>query len=485
MRYISTRNKKNETDSLRAVIKGLAEDGGLFVPEEIPKSGLSEEELLSMDYDSLAVHILSVLLPEYGKECLGRIVKEGYGGKFSVPERVALRHTEEYSFLELYHGPTSAFKDMALCLLPRLLTAANRLTGNPDKVMILTATSGDTGKAALEAFADVPDTGITVFYPAEGVSDIQKLQMQTQEGSNVRVCGIEGNFDDAQTGVKKAFEEVRVKGVSLGSANSINIGRLTPQVAYYFYAYAQMVRDGKLKYGEKLSFAVPTGNFGDILAGWIAKKMGLPVGKLLCASNKNRILTDFLESGIYDRRREFYLTASPSMDILISSNLERLLFLGLSKDDEALRGLMKDLSEKGYFEAGKELMEYIREDFCGASADDEEAFFGIRELWEKERYLIDTHTAVAYACAKKTGLEGKTVVLSTASPYKFAPSVLKALGEKVPEDCFGAMELLESITGVPQPERLKGLREKKVLHGDVIAPGDINGYVERAANDLR
>ena len=274
MKYLSTRDKNNTADSLRAVIKGLAEDGGLFVPSEIPSAGLSEEDLRTKSYDEIAIHILDLLLPEYGEETVKEIVSKGYEGKFDVSERVDLKYAGGAAFLELYHGPTSAFKDMALCLLPRLLTAANRLTGNPDKVMILTATSGDTGKAALEAFSDVPDTGITVFYPAEGVSDIQKLQMQTQEGSNVKVCGIEGNFDDAQTGVKKAFEEVSVKGVSLVSANSINIGRLTPQVAYYFYAYAKMLRDGKLSYGEKLDFAVPTGNFGDILAGWIAKKMG-------------------------------------------------------------------------------------------------------------------------------------------------------------------------------------------------------------------
>lgn len=485
MEYISTRNRKNVTDSLHAVIKGLAEDGGLFVPSEIPEAKLSEEQLLSLDYDGLVMHILGLLLPGYGEEEIREIVTEGYRDKFDVPDRVALKHTAKCSFLELYHGPTSAFKDMALCLLPRLLTAANRLTGNPDKVMILTATSGDTGKAALEAFADVPDTGITVFYPAGGVSDIQKLQMQTQEGKNVRVCGIEGNFDDAQTGVKKAFEEVHVKGVSLGSANSINIGRLTPQVAYYFYAYAQMIRDGKLSYGEKLNFSVPTGNFGDILAGWIAKKMGLPVGRLLCASNRNRILTDFLSTGVYDRRREFYLTASPSMDILISSNLERLLFYGLGMDDEALRTLMGDLSGKGFFEAPYELMEFIRNDFDGASSDDREAFNAIRRLWEQEHYLIDTHTAVAYACAEKAATPGKTVVLSTASPYKFASSVLEAIGEKVSEDCFEAMDKLEDITGVPQPPRLKSLKEKAALHKDVIAPERINEYVERAANDLR
>ena len=487
MRYLSTRNKDNVTNCLHAVIKGLAEDGGLFVPESLPKAQLSEEKLCSMTYDELCSYILFKLLPEFGGESLKRIVKDGYSGKFSSEERVQVRHTKGYSFLELYHGPTSAFKDMALCLLPRLLTAANKLTGDPNKVMILTATSGDTGKAALEAFADVPGTGITVFYPSEGVSDIQKLQMETQEGKNVRVCAIKGNFDDAQSGVKKAFEEVSIEGVELGSANSINIGRLTPQVAYYFYAYGRMVKDGKISFGEELNFAVPTGNFGDILAGWIAKRMGLPVGRLLCASNENRILTDFLETGLYDRRRDFYLTASPSMDILISSNLERLLFYALGCDDEKLRSLMKDLSEKGYYEAPKDVMEYIRADFDGASANDDEAFAGIKELWESEEYLMDTHTAVAYACAKKATdkLPGKTVVLSTASPYKFAPSVLKALGEEVPSDCFEAMEKLEAVTGVPQPSRLKGLRSKEVLHKDIIDPKDLINYVKEAANDLR
>ncbi len=485
MKYLSTRNKKREVSCLEAVIEGLAPDGGLYFPEKIPPADLTEEELLSFSYDELCVRILQRLLPDYGLDALRDIVDKGYGGKFSVPDRVDLKYAGGYAFLELYHGPTSAFKDMALCLLPRLLTEANRLTGNKDKVMILTATSGDTGKAALEAFADVPGTGITVFYPAMGVSDIQKLQMQTQEGCNVRVCGIEGNFDDAQTGVKKAFEEVRADGVTLGSANSINIGRLTPQVAYYFYAYARMVRDGKLEYGEKLNFSVPTGNFGDILAGWIAKRMGLPVGRLLCASNKNRILSDFFGTGIYDRRREFYTTSSPSMDILVSSNLERLLFCALHCDDAKLCSMMKDLSEKGCFRADDEVMDFIRRDFDWAWADDEEGAGGIRKLWESEGYLIDTHTAVAYECAKKKDLPGKTVILSTASPYKFAPAVLEALGEEVPSDCFGAMDRLEKISGVPQPERLKNLKKKEILHRDVIAPGDISGYVKEAADDLR
>ncbi|MBO4818536.1 MAG: threonine synthase [Firmicutes bacterium] len=485
MKYLSTRNKNNTVSSLEAVIQGLAEDGGLFVPSEIPPAGLCEEDLKSMSYDEIAAHILNVLLPEYGKETVDEIVEKGYDGKFSAADRVDLKYAGGYGFLELYHGPTSAFKDMALCLLPRLLTAANKLTGNPDKVMILTATSGDTGKAALEAFADVPDTGITVFYPALGVSDIQKLQMQTQSGGNVRVCGIEGNFDDAQTGVKKAFEGVSVDGVTLGSANSINIGRLTPQVAYYYYAYARMLRDGKLSYGEELNFVVPTGNFGDILAGWLAKKMGLPVGRLLCASNKNRILTDFLETGVYDRRRDFYTTDSPSMDILISSNLERLLFYALGMDDEKLKGMMKELSEKGFYKAEDSVMGYIKADFDCASADDEEGARGIRKLWEEDRYLMDTHTAVAYACAEQFKGYGKTVILSTASPYKFAPAVLRALGEDVPSDCFEAMDKLEALTGAVQPERLKELKKKTVLHKDVIKPEDINEYVREAANDLR
>ena len=485
MKYLSTRNKDNTVSSLEAVIQGLAEDGGLFVPSEIPSSDLTEEDLRALNYDGIAARILNILLPEFGSDTVGEIVAKGYEGKFSAAERVELKYAGGYGFLELYHGPTSAFKDMALCLLPRLLTAANRLTGNPDKVMILTATSGDTGKAALEAFADVPDTGITVFYPALGVSDIQKLQMQTQSGGNVRVCGIEGNFDDAQTGVKKAFEEVRVDGVTLGSANSINIGRLTPQVAYYYYAYAKMLRDGKLSYGEKLNFVVPTGNFGDILAGWLAKKMGLPVGRLLCASNKNRILTDFLETGVYDRRRDFYTTDSPSMDILISSNLERLLFYALGMDDGKLREMMKELSEKGFYKAEKDVMDFIKADFDCASADDEEGAEGIRKLWEEDRYLMDTHTAVAYACAQQFTEYGKTVILSTPSPYKFAPAVLKALGEDVPKDCFKAMDRLEALTGMPQPERLKALKEKPVLHTDVIRPEEINGYVKEAAYDLR
>ena len=485
MKYLSTRNKNNVTDSLHAVIKGLADDGGLYIPSEIPSSGLGKDELLSMSYDEMAAHILNILLPEYGKDNIWEIVSEGYKGKFDVPDRVDLKYADDFAFLELYHGPTSAFKDMALCLLPRLLTKANKLTGNPNKIMILTATSGDTGKAALEAFADVPDTGITVFYPAGGVSDIQRLQMQTQEGCNVKVCGIEGNFDDAQTGVKKAFEKVHVDGIDLGSANSINIGRLTPQVAYYFYAYSKLLKDKKISYGEEVDFVVPTGNFGDILAGYIAKKMGLPAGRLLCASNKNRILTDFFETGVYDRRRDFYLTSSPSMDILISSNLERLLFYALNQDDKKLLEMMKDLSEKGFYKAGDDVMDFIRKDFDFASADDEESFFGIGKLWNEDRYLIDTHTAVAYACAKKKGYKKNTVILSTASPYKFAPSVLSALGEEVPADCFEAMNRLEELSGVVQPKKLKGLKSKDILHSDVIKIEEIESYVIRAAKGLK
>lgn len=485
MKYISTRNINNFADSRSAVLQGLAKDGGLFVPEQIPAMDFGETELLSFSYNELCTDILNLMLPDFGEQVIEQCVNDGYAGKFDVPEKVEVKKVGKAAFLELYHGPTSAFKDMALCILPRLLTAAGKALGSTDCIHILTATSGDTGKAALEAFSDVPGTSVTVFYPVEGVSAVQKLQMQTQEGSNVRVCAVEGNFDDAQSGVKKAFSEINIPGTSLCSANSINIGRLVPQITYYFWAYACMVKNGSLKYGESLDFSVPTGNFGDILAGWLAKRMGLPVGTLLCASNENNVLTDFIKTGVYDRRRAFFTTTSPSMDILISSNLERLLFYACGNDDKELCGYMNELAGKGCYAVSQDVLARIQKDFTAEYADSREGAEAIKELWSKAGYLMDTHTAVAYACAKKAFTDRPFVVLSTASPYKFAPAVLEAIGEEVPEDCFKAMEKLEAVSGITQPPRLAGLRSKDILHKDVIKPAALTQYVETIIRENR
>ena len=473
MRYVSTRNKKNAVSPSVAVLKGLAEDGGLFVPEEIPQAGFSEDDYLGLSYDEMASRLLFKLLPDLGLDCIRSCVSEGYGGKFDSSERVRLSKAGGRFFLELYHGPTCAFKDMALCLLPRLITASCALNGESRETVILTATSGDTGKAALEGFADVPGTRVFVFYPVNGVSAVQKAQMQTQRGGNVFVCAIEGNFDDAQSGVKKAFAEIKTDEVILSSANSINVGRLAPQVAYYFYAYGRLLERGEKVYGDTADFTVPTGNFGDIFAGWLAKRMGLPVGRLRCASNANRVLTDFLSTGVYDRRRELLLTGSPSMDILVSSNLERLLFYASDMDDRLVAEMMEKLASDGVYSAPESVMERIREDFDCGSADDARAAEEIARFWNEGSYLIDTHTAAAAACSRPGD-----VVLSTASAFKFAPAVLKALGESVPVSGFEAMRALSLVTGESVPRPLAELEALPLLHKDVIIQDKITDYVK-------
>lgn len=473
MRYISTRDKNCFVSPSQAILKGLADDGGLFVPEAIPSADFSAEDYLSLGYDEMASRLLYKLLPDLGLDSIRSCVSEGYGDKFDSSERVALEKVGERFFLELYHGPTCAFKDMALCVLPRLITASCALNGETRETVILTATSGDTGKAALAGFADVPGTKIIVFYPENGVSKVQKAQMQTQAGSNVYVCAIEGNFDDAQGGVKRAFEEIKTDEVILSSANSINVGRLAPQVAYYFYAYGRLLERGEIAYGDEVSFTVPTGNFGDIFAGWLAKQMGLPVARLRCASNENRVLTDFFETGTYDRRRELILTDSPSMDILVSSNLERLIFYASGMDDAFVRKAMKSLSEDGFYTVPEDVMAKIRADFDFGSADDSRAGEIIASCWNEYRYLMDTHTAVAAACSRPAD-----VVLSTASAFKFAPAILEALGQLVPESGFDAMKALAICTGKSVPAALAGLEALPLLHRDVIIKDRITEYVK-------
>lgn len=479
MKYQSTRNRALTASPAAAVLRGIAPDGGLYMPEAIPV--LNWQSLLEADTLTLSARILSALLPDYPD--MDGLVRRGYAGKFETEELTPLVKVGDRYVLELFRGPTSAFKDVALSLLPQLISQARTLENIRDEMLILTATSGDTGKAALEGFHDVPGTKIIVFYPYGGVSAVQQAQMVTQEGANVKVCAVRGNFDDTQTGVKQIFascDQEDLPGLRLSSANSINIGRLAPQIVYYFKAYADLVRRGRIRVGEPVHFCVPTGNFGDILAGYFAKRMGLPVGRLICASNRNDVLTDFLSTGVYDKRRTFYKTTSPSMDILVSSNLERLLSL-LTGDDSYVASLMKDLNEQGHYKVTEELLRKLQSEFSCGCCDDDAAGRTIGKVWAQEKYLLDPHTAVAWTVADQfshTHHDGApVVVLSTASPYKFPAAVLSALGQRVSDDDFAVMDDLHACTGVPVPKNLAALREKPVRHRDVIDREDMLSYV--------
>ena len=504
MNYQSTRNAAQNADSVHAVLEGLAPDGGLYMINDLPALGFDWRSTLDMTTMEMASAILKTLLPDF--EGMDELVERAYRGRFSTDELTPLVRVGDRYVLELFHGPTSAFKDVALSMLPQLIMQARKQTGMTDEIVILTATSGDTGKAALAGFCDVPGTRIIVFYPENGVSRVQKAQMVTQSGKNVTVCGIRGNFDDAQTGVKNAFSAcadgtlLAGKGARLSSANSINIGRLAPQVVYYFKAYAELVRQGRIKAGEPVDYVVPTGNFGDILAGHLARLMGLPVGRLICASTANRVLTDFLQTGVYDRRREFYRTCSPSMDILVSSNLERLLYL-LCGDCAEVAGYMEKLRTDGVYRVSDRMLARLHEEFWPGCCDDAATLDTIGRVWRETGYLMDTHTAVAWRVAEayETACRGEhcspadgqrsvageqcsplqtpVVVLSTASPYKFPAAVLSALGENPPEDEFAAMERLHELTGVPVPPNLAGLRQQPVRHSDVIGKDEILNYV--------
>ncbi len=487
MKYQSTRNRALTASPAEAVLAGIAPDGGLFMPEAIPS--MDWRALLQEDTLTMSARILSALLPDYPD--MDALVHRGYAGKFETEELTPVVPVGGRYVLELFRGPTSAFKDVALSLLPLLISEARNILGVKDEMLILTATSGDTGKAALEGFHDVPGTKIIVFYPHGGVSAVQQAQMVTQEGGNVKVCAVRGNFDDTQTGVKKIFAacaEKELAGVRLSSANSINIGRLAPQIVYYFKAYADLVRWGRIQIGEPVHFCVPTGNFGDILAGYFAKRMGLPVGKLICASNRNDVLTEFLSTGVYDKRRTFYKTTSPSMDILVSSNLERLLSL-LTGDDAYVAGLMKQLNERGHYKVSDELLKKLKAEFSCGCCDDAAAAETIGRLWAEENYLCDPHTAVAWNVAEQFGKTcsggAPVVVLSTASPYKFPAAVLSALGQKAGEDEFAVMEELHARTGVPVPKNLAALREKPVRHKDVIGREDMLAYVLEKAGEAQ
>ena len=423
MIYQSTRNSARLAAGTAAILQGIAPDGGLYVPQDGKLPVLDLEALLKLDALSLSAAVMGALLPEFSAQEMQAMVQRAYAGRFTAPDLTPTVPVGDDYVLELFHGPTSAFKDVALCMLPQLITASRGKQGMADEIVILTATSGDTGKAALEGFHDVPGTRIIVFYPEEGVSRVQKAQMVTQTGSNVTVCAIRGNFDDAQTGVKRVFQActdedlLAGKPVRLSSANSINIGRLIPQIVYYFKAYGDLVRSGRIAAGAPVDYVVPTGNFGDILAGYLAGRMGLPVGKLVCASNCNDVLTEFLRTGRYDRNRPFHKTVSPSMDILVSSNLERLLYLE-SGDADLVAGLMQRLSDCGCYQIPDEMLQRIQKLFWAGCCDEQQTLATIRDVWTQHGYLMDTHTAVAWNVAqqyRRSGAEHPLVVLSTAS----------------------------------------------------------------------
>ena len=475
MLYHSTRSREACVDSAQAVLNGLAPDGGLYMPQAIPQ--LDVTACLQDSTIGMATQIIGAILPDIPE--MDVLAHRAYSGKFETEELTPTVDTGKFTVLELFRGPTSAFKDVALCMLPQLLTKAKSTKGMNEDIMILTATSGDTGKAALEGFKDVDGIRICVFYPHGGVSSVQRAQMVTQEGKNVAVCAVEGNFDDAQTGVKNIFA-AGVPGKCLSSANSINIGRLAPQITYYFKAYADLLSRGQIQMGDKVNFSVPTGNFGDILAGYLAKKMGLPVGKLICASNANNVLTDFIRTGTYDRRRPLYKTTSPSMDILVSSNLERLLYL-MSGDTELVAKLMQQLNTDGVYTVPEDLQKAISQEFWAGCCDDEGAKKTIAKVWAEQKYLCDTHTAAGWAVAQEyvdaTGDTAPMVVLSTASPYKFPAAVLAALEDSDLADEWQQMDRLAELTGVPVPKNLQGLQQRKELHTDVIAKEAMLAYV--------
>ena len=475
MQYLSTRDSKCRVESTQAISRGISAEGGLFVPETLPSITLDTiQSMTGMSYVERANYVLSLFLTDFTPEEIAYCAENAYTTeKFGSDKIAQISKVEPGEYLlELWHGPTCAFKDMALQILPYLLTTSAKKAAAGKEIVILVATSGDTGKAALEGFKDVPGTKMVVFYPQDGVSQMQKRQMTTQEGGNVAVCAIEGNFDDAQTGVKKIFtdqavvEKLAQHSMIFSSANSINWGRLLPQVVYYLSTYAELVKAGEIQLGEAINVVVPTGNFGNILAAYYAKKMGLPVNKLICASNANNVLTDFLTTGVYDRNRAFYATTSPSMDILISSNLERLLYDLCGRDDATIRDWFGQLGNTGRYEVSQDVKDQIKELFWAGCCDDEGTKQTIGDTFRKDHYLCDTHTAVAVNVYRQykeaTGDETKTVIASTASPYKFASSVLGAITDNIPEDEYEQIDELNRISGLPVPKALAELKNKPV-----------------------
>lgn len=486
--YRSTRNKKETATASQAILQGLAENGGLFVPDEIPVMDISLEELSGMDYRGIAYEVMSRMFTDFTEEELKYCINGAYDSKFDDERIAPLVSHHGTHFLELFHGKTIAFKDMALSILPYLMTTAAKKNHSNEEIVILTATSGDTGKAALAGFADVPGTRIAVFYPKSGVSPIQEKQMVTERGRNTFVAGITGNFDDAQTGVKKMFSDPALgaylaeKGFRFSSANSINIGRLVPQMVYYYYAYAQLVQAGEIRPGDKINIVVPTGNFGNILAAYYASLMGLPVNKFICASNDNKVLYDFFTTGVYDRNREFILTSSPSMDILISSNLERLIYRIAGNDAEKNAALMKELTETGKYTITDEMKKAL-EPFYGNYADMDTVAATIRKIYEEDGYILDTHTAVAAAVydmyQAETGDQTPTVIASTASPYKFTRSVMTAIDPAYDsQEDFALVDKLEELSGVKVPQAIEDIRSAEVLHKTVCEKEEMEAVVK-------
>lgn len=486
--YGSTRGNGEKITASMAILKGLAEDGGLFVPDSIPALDVPLKELLGKSYQEIAYQVMSRLLTDFTEEELRNCINKAYDSKFDTPEIAPLVKKGNSYYLELFHGSTIAFKDMALSILPHLLTTAAKKNGVTNEIVILTATSGDTGKAAMAGFADVPGTRIIVFYPKDGVSPVQEKQMLTQKGENTAVVGIYGNFDDAQTGVKNIFNDKEMKeklagaGFQFSSANSINIGRLVPQIAYYVYAYLRLMEAGEIQENEQINVVVPTGNFGNILAAYYAKQMGLPIHKLICASNENRVLYDFFRTGTYDRKRDFILTTSPSMDILISSNLERLIYRLTGENAEKCAELMKSLSEGGEYTITDEMKAQLG-DFYGNFCSEDETAQAISDIYKNSNYVIDTHTAVAAGVYKKyvseTADHLPTVIASTASPYKFTRSVMEALGEEHKDlDDFGLVDALSALSGVPVPRAVEEIRTAPVLHDRVVDAVDMPAAVK-------
>ena len=495
--YHSTRSSDHNVSAKQAILQGIAPDGGLYIQDSIGKKPLDLVKVCSQDFKSTAYDVLSTLLDDYSPEELNHCIEGAYGTQWDTKTITPVSAIGDDWLLELFHGPTSAFKDVALQILPRLMSVArkdtNAIGASGQNIMIVTATSGDTGKAALEGFKDIAGMGITVFYPEGKVSDIQRLQMVTQKGSNVAVCAVNGNFDDAQNAAKAIFankklaQELAVKNTVLSSANSINIGRLAPQVTYYFDAYAQLVAKGTITQGQKVTFCVPTGNFGDVLAGYFAKEMGLPVDRLIVASNNNKVLTDFLTTGTYDRRRVFEKTISPSMDILVSSNLERLLYLASGKDTELVSYLMNQLVTKGIYTVPTQVMDTIRETFDAGFATDDQTRETIRSTWEDCHVLIDPHTAVAKHVLDRVSRQTNDVrvCLSTASPYKFSSDVLAALGHSTTGlNDFACMHTLAEITGTNPPIQLSSLNDNVIIHTDVREKEELASYVFEACGRI-
>lgn len=487
--YKSTRDSSVQVTASQAILQGLSADGGLFVPNEIPALDVSLEELAQMSYQETAYAVMRRFLTDFTEEELKACIEKAYDSKFDTPEIAPLVKADGAYFLELFHGATIAFKDMALSILPHLLTTSAKKNQVKNEIVILTATSGDTGKAALAGFADVPGTRIVVFYPKNGVSPIQEKQMVTQKGDNTFVVGIHGNFDDAQSGVKAIFGDKDLKaemekaGFQFSSANSINIGRLVPQVVYYVYAYAKLLANGEIEKDEKINVVVPTGNFGNILAAYYAKQMGLPIHKLICASNDNKVLFDFFQTGRYDRNREFLLTSSPSMDILISSNLERLIYRIADHDDQTDVKLMQSLASEGAYEITPAMREKLT-DFYGNFATEEETAQTIRNLYEETGYVIDTHTAVAADVYKKYKADTKdmtkAVIASTASPFKFTRSVMKAIDPKY--DSMGDFELVDELSVIGKvevPKAIEEIRNAEIRHQTVVEVPEMKAVVKK------